>query len=232
MGSDMRDLSQHLSVLPAAQRRLWREFSALPPSFVLYGGTAVALHLGHRHSVYFDFFANRALDQQSLEAGLPFLTGARIIQREPNTLSVIVDRGGPVKVSFFGVPKLPRLEEPCVVQDNGVKVASLLDLAGTKASVVQVRAEAKDYLDMDALLTTGGIGLPKALAAAQALYGPSFNPEITLKALSYFGDGDLRTLADEVKHRLATAAREVDLEHLPALSRSVGLAHPDTDLGL
>ncbi|HTY51400.1 MAG TPA: nucleotidyl transferase AbiEii/AbiGii toxin family protein [Steroidobacteraceae bacterium] len=108
----MPELSLHLSALPAAQRRLWREFSALPPSFVLYGGTAAALHLGHRHSVDFDFFANRALDLPALEAGIPFLAGAGVVQREPNTLSVIVDRGGPVKVSFFGVPKLPRLEPP------------------------------------------------------------------------------------------------------------------------
>ena len=228
----MPELALHLSVLPVAQQRLWRELSILPPAFVLYGGTALALHLGHRHSVDFDFFADRALDLQSLEAGLPFLAGARIVQRELNTLSAIVDRGGPVKVSFFGVPKLPRLEQPVTVRENGVRVAALLDLAGTKASVLQVRAEAKDYLDMDALITKGGVGLPRALAAAQALYGPAFNPEITLKALSYFGDGDLPTLPDDIKHRLAAVARAVDLERLPVLSCSMARCHPDTDLGL
>jgi hypothetical protein len=36
-----------------------------------------------------------------------------------------------------------------VSDDNGLKVASLLDLAGTKASVVQLRPEKKDYLDLD-----------------------------------------------------------------------------------
>ena len=35
---------------------------------------------------------------------------------------------------------------------NGLKIASLLDLAGTKASVVQVRPEAKDYIDLDMLI--------------------------------------------------------------------------------
>ena len=96
---------------------------------MLYGGTAVALHLGHRHSIDFDFFGNRAR----------------------NTLSAVVDRGGRVKVSFIGVPNLPRLGQPHVSKDNKLRVASLLDLAGTKASVLQVRAEAKDYIDMDAL---------------------------------------------------------------------------------
>jgi hypothetical protein len=44
----------------------------------------------------------------------------------------------------------------------------LLDLAGTKASVIQVRAEAKDYLDLDALMRFGEVDLATALAAAHA----------------------------------------------------------------
>jgi hypothetical protein len=60
--------------------------------------------------------------------------------------------------------------------------------------------------------------LPTALAAAQELYGPSFNPQITLKALYYFGDGNLLDLPDSIQRRLVTAAREVDLDHLPAIA--------------
>jgi hypothetical protein len=226
----MQEFSPHLEILPAAQRRLWSEFSAVPEEFVLYGGTAVALHLGHRHSIDFDFFGNRALDPSVLESGIPFLGGAKIVQRERNTLTAVVDRGGRVKVSFFGVPNLPRLGQPHVSKDNKLRVASLLDLAGTKASVLQVRAEAKDYVDMDALMTRGMVSLPMALRAAQKLYGPSFNPEVTLKALSYFGDGNLHTLADDVKHRLVVAAREVDLEHLPDIDRAT--RGSDMDYGL
>jgi hypothetical protein len=50
----------------------------------------------------------------------------------------------------------------------------MLDLACTKASVIQVRAESKDYLDIDAVMRFANISLPYALAAAQKLYGPSF----------------------------------------------------------
>jgi hypothetical protein len=86
-------------------------------------------------------------------------------------------------------------------------VASLLDLAAQKVRVVQVRAERKDYLDVMTLLTNG-ISLPMALGAAQALY-PGFAPLVTLKALSYFGDGDLGELPDHVKHALSDAAAAV-----------------------
>lgn len=213
----MREFSPRLDVLPEAQRRLWDELSMVPDEFALYGGTALALHLGHRQSVDFDFFGNRSIDITALESSVAFLAGAQVIQRDKNTLSAIVDRGAPVKVSFFGVPKLPRLAAPSISLDNGLRIASLIDLAGTKASVLQVRAEARDYIDIDALIRIGKVALPFALTAAQTLYGPSFNPEITLKALCYFDDGNLRALPMDVKSRLAAAVRDVDLEHLPEL---------------
>ena len=225
-------LSLHLEILPPAQRRLWDELCALPGDFALYGGTALALRLGHRNSVDFDFFSSRDLDPARLEAEVPFLKDAKITQRERNTLSVLVEREGPVKVSFFGVPALPRLLPPSWSSEGGIHVASLLDLAGTKASVVQMRAEAKDYIDIDALITKGGISLPAALSAAQKLYGASFNPQITLKSLSYFDDGDLRLLPDEIRQRLVASAREVDLDHLPDIGKLVRQMGLERGLGL
>jgi Nucleotidyl transferase AbiEii toxin, Type IV TA system len=215
----MNHFFPHLEILPTPQRALWNELSEVSKEFVLYGGTALALHLAHRKSVDFDLFGSRALDLAQIEQGISFLKGANIIQRDKNTLSAIVDRGGPVKVSFFGVPSLPRLFAAVVAKDNGLGVASLLDLAGTKASVVQVRAEAKDYIDIDALITAGKVDLSLALSAAQRLYGSTFNPQITLKALSFFDDGDLPLLPEDIKLRLATAAREVDLDHLPGMDK-------------
>jgi hypothetical protein len=206
-----------LHIFPAAQRRLWPELGAVPGEFVLYGETALALHLGHRDSVDFDFFGRVALNVSSLENNVPFMSGARVFQRDKNTLSAIVDRGGPVQVSFFGVPKIKQVRVAHVAPDNGLKIASLLDLAGTKASVIQLRAEPKDYVDIDALMRLGKISLPLALASASKIYGTSFNPEITLKALSYFEDEGVKDLAEDLKVRLSSAAREVDLESLPSL---------------
>src|SRR5262249_32106131 len=100
--------------------------------------------------------------------------------------------------------------------ENGLKVASLVDLAGTKAHVVQARAEAKDYIDIDALIRVANVDLPTSLAAAQTIFGPDFNPQITLKALSFFDEGDLRRLPQDMKSRLAAAARDVDLDKLPS----------------
>lgn len=70
---------------------------------------ALALHLGHLQSVDFDCFAHCDLDLERIALDIPLVVGANIVQRDKNTLTVIVDRGGPVKVSFFGVPRLPQL---------------------------------------------------------------------------------------------------------------------------
>ena len=221
------DFTPRLDILPLPQRRLWDELSALPTEFVLYGGTAIALHLGHRESVDFDFFSNKPLDPAHLVPAIPFLAGAIVTQREPNTLNCTVDRGGVVKLSFFGLPGLPRLAPPLIARDNGLQVAALLDLAATKASVVQLRAEAKDYIDIDALLTDGQIDLPTALAAARAIYGEQFNPQNTLKALSYFDDGNLARLPQPIRDRLVKAAIAVNLDQLP----KIAAAGPGTNPG-
>ena len=94
-------------------------------------------------------------------------------------------------------------------------MASLLDIAGTKAAVVQRRAEVKDYLDLDALLRHG-IDLPMALAAGTVVYGRRFNPLITLKALNYFDD--VPVLPADVQARLSAAVAAVDVTKLPSLT--------------
>lgn len=210
-----------LDILPSSQRLLWDELVSVPAQFALYGGTAIALHLGHCPSGAFDFFGSQPFVPAELIAAIPFLASATITQQAPNTLTAVVDRGGPVRVSFFGVPGLSRVAPLHVAPDNRLQVASLLDLAGTKAAVVQQRAEARDHIDIDAIIRNGRIDLPSALAAARVIYGRQFNPQITLKALSYFEDGDLPRLPSDVKSRLARAAREVDLDALPSVGRDL-----------
>lgn len=206
-----------LEILPDAQRALWAELAAIPSEFVLCGGTAIALQLGHRQSVDFDFFGSRAFDPVQLYSTVPLLGGSTVLQQAANTLTCRVERNDPVIVSFFGVPTLRRVAAPLLAQDNRLRVASLLDLAGMIAAVVQQRAEAKDYIDLHAMLQAG-IALPSALAAARVIYGERFNPQLTLKSLSFFGDGDLPSLPTSVRERIIGAVRSVNLDRLPVLS--------------
>lgn len=213
-----------VDTLPPPQRRLWRELGGTPAGFVLYGGTALAVRLGHRQSVDFDFFSSAGADSGRLLRDTPYLRGAEVVQRGPDTLTCLVDRGGPVRVSFFGGLNRRRVADPDAPEAPAVRIASLLDLAATKAEVVQTRAAAKDYLDVDALIRHAGVPLPDALGAAAAVFGPAFNPVPTVKALSFFGDGDLPALPRDVRRRLLDAAAAVDLTRLPRFEALAGVA--------
>ena len=212
-----------LEILPPAQRRLWDELKHTSKEFVLYGGTALALRLGHRNSEDFDFFSNQSFAPDVLRKAIQYLQGAEMSQFEANTLTAIVDRSGPVKVSFFGGLKLNRIQDPDVARDNGIQVASLLDVAATKLSTIQQRAQAKDYQDLAAIVGTG-ISLSEALAAASAAYGKEFNGALSLKALTYFADGDLPTLSPAIQTKLRELTRGVDLKQIPLVGAKVGVA--------
>jgi hypothetical protein len=75
-----RAFEAHMDVLPLAQLRIWPKLRpAASLGLVLYGGTAIALRLGHRISVDFDFFTDRSLDRKTMKAAFPFLAGATIL---------------------------------------------------------------------------------------------------------------------------------------------------------
>jgi hypothetical protein len=216
-----------MQVLPSAQQRIWLDLrKAANLGFTLYGGTAIALRLGHRHSVDFDFFSERSLDRNSLRDALPFIDRATTLQDQDNTWVVLVGNecSGQehVKISFFGDIAFGRVGEPDFTTDGVLRVASLDDLMATKVKVVLQRAEAKDYRDIVAMVKAG-VSLARGLASAKALYGPTFQPSESLKALVYFKDGDLKTLSESDKETLVAAVRQVDaLPEMAICSKSLG----------
>lgn len=215
-----------LDILPPAQQRLWPELKNAPKlGFTLYGGTAIALRLGHRDSVDFDFFSERPLDRNTIKAAFPFLEQSTTLQDQENTWVVLVPYGNAdrahVKVSFFGTIAFGRVGEPELTDDSVLQVASFDDLMATKVKVVLQRAEAKDYRDIAAMIHAG-VSLPRALASARLLYGPNFQPSESLKALVYFSDGDLKTLTTNEKKTLVDAVKIVrDLPTVALRSKSL-----------
>ena len=209
------------ALLPSAQQLLWPQLNAsVSLGFVLYGGTAIALRFGHRLSVDFDFFVERALDRETLQAAFPFLSRAVVLQDERNTLTVLARPDESiesfVKLSFFGNIDFGRVGEPDLTDDGALLVASVDDLMATKVKVVLQRAESKDYRDIAEMIRSG-VSLSKGLASAQLFFGPSFQPSESLKALVYFDDGNLQELPESDRRTLVTAVSAV--RQLPEVTR-------------
>jgi len=198
-----------LDVLSDAQKEIWAGLSAAPRlSFVLYGGTAIALHLGHRQSVDFDFFRADPLDKQEIRAAFAFLDNAPVLQDTPDTLTALAQMpSGSVKVSFFGGLGFGRVNVPLQTRDGTLLVASLDDLMATKLKAILDRAEAKDYRDI-AQMILAGVSLPAGLAAFRQMFNGE--PSQVLRAIGYFKDGDLYMLDQADRDRLRNARDQVD----------------------
>jgi hypothetical protein len=220
-----KSFTPRLSKLPKTQRELWPLLAPLAgQGMVLHGGTAVALRLGHRSSVDFDFFTERPLDRDALQAAFPRFASAIIIQDEPNTCTGMVPvSGGEVKVSFFGGITFGRVGDPETTADGVAIIASLHDLVAQKLKVVMQRVEAKDYRDIAALIRAG-ISLDSGMAGAMALYGANFSPMDCAKALVHFKGGDLATVPPADRETLLKAVRALRFSIIPTTIRSMSLS--------
>ena len=203
-----KSLEAKVEILSKAQVEIWRQLTpAAGLSFVLYGGTAVALHLGHRWSIDFDFFRYEALGKKELQASLSFMNGAQTIQEDENTVVVLAPMpSGPVKVSFFGGMGIGRINDPLQTRDSALLIASMEDLLSTKLKAILDRAEAKDYQDIAAMLSAG-VSLERALGAFAKMYAR--DPALPLKAMGFFRDGDLRSLSRADRDVLRSARDRV-----------------------
>ncbi len=182
----------HLDLLPRAQRELFKQLTFTREQFVLYGGTAVALHGGHRISVDFDLFSSEAMseaDKKQIMASLSLPERWPRLQNERETLTVSVPvpvRGNAngVKVSFFGGVDKPRFSLP-VAADIGPRIASTTDLAGFKLAVCHQRNLEDDLVDLAALLSLGET-LERAVAVMEALYPGEVPAHHAIASVAWF----------------------------------------------
>ncbi len=127
---------------------------------------------------------------------------------------------GNVRLSFFGGLIMGRIDAPTQTEDGIALVASPLDLLATKLKVIMRRAEAKDYEDIAQLLRSGE-SLIQGLGAARALFGSAFAPSESLRALTFFDDGDLARVSAETRQELRNeAAKTSRIFPIPHLEMS------------
>src|SRR3989339_653485 len=155
-----------------------REFN-----FYLAGGTSLALQLGHRTSIDFDFYCLDRFDSKILYSEIKKRFGNRVIKTlvEKDTMFCLVDN---VEMSFFRY-KYPLIDD----KQNlfGVDLASVIDISAMKMIAVYHRPVKRDYIDIFYLLKK--YKLHEIFQFVNKKY-PEFNYYLTLRALSYFEDVD------------------------------------------
>ena len=179
----------HLEVLPAAQRSLLEKLTENSPflaegGYYLAGGTALALQLGHRQSLDFDFFSTqKGLAERTQERLRSFST---VILRDMDQDTLHVEADG-IKVSFISAYRYKLIEPP--LDYNNLKLAGLVDIGLMKLLALTHRATLRDYLDIAAIVR-GPVRLQRLVEASREKYGPETNPMLFLRALVTWTDID------------------------------------------
>ncbi len=154
--------------------------------FGLVGGTAVALHLGHRESIDFDLFTTEEFNNAKIK---------RVILENQKIDRVTFDEKGQmsffingVKFTFFQFPyEIPFTEDV----EGVIKIPTLLALAAMKAFALGQRAKWKDYVDLYFILKDHH-SIEEINTTARELFKQEYNEKIFRTQLAYFNDIDYR----------------------------------------
>lgn len=172
---------KRISILP-----LFKSFKA---NFYLAGGTSLALQIGHRDSVDFDFFSEENIPTKELFERLrEIFKGHALlkIQEDQNTLTVLIDDS--IKISFFTYAyKLIKQ----TISDENITFASIEDIGCMKLSAITGRASSKDYIDLYFILKH--LSLFDLLENAREKY-PELERNLILKSIVYFKDVTLEKI--------------------------------------
>lgn len=174
----------HKEVLSEEQIKLLPLLKQFSNKFFLAGGTAMALHLGHRRSIDFDIFSGQGFDNLNLRkiitsAGFNINTVSYDIKDE---YTVIIQN---VKSTFL---YYPFSIEAKIQFEDVISLPDTLTLAAMKAYSLGRRAKWKDYVDLYFVLKSYSAGA--LTQKAKGIFGNEFNEKLFRAQLSYFEDID------------------------------------------
>lgn len=152
--------------------------------YYLVGGTAIALHIGHRRSIDFDLFKFSSIKPRSIIEKIstynyPFLVTRRVT--EQLNISVLN-----VKFTFYQYPFKIKATEKF---EDILLLPTLLELAAMKAYALGRRSKWKDYVDIYFILIDH-FSINQIAEKATLIYEQLFSEKLFRAQLCYFEDID------------------------------------------
>jgi hypothetical protein len=181
----------NFQILNKKQAELLTKLKIFKDDFYLSGGTAIALHLGHRRSIDFDFFSYANFDNLKIKQKINKINKiSAVLIDEKSELTVIVSN---VKITFLHYP----FKVDSFVFDQNFKTLDLLSLAALKAYALGRRAKWKDYVDLYFILQKHN--LKEIVTRAKNIFKKQFNEKNFYQQLSYFQDIDYSEQVDYIE---------------------------------
>lgn len=156
--------------------------------FYLAGGTALALQLGHRESVDFDWFSDRPFNPADIENLLASIGDVMVTESKKDTLHCIFDE---VQVTWL-MYRYPLLQPKLQLKANGtaIQMASLTDIGTMKLVAVSQRGARKDFVDLF-FLEKAGIPILQLLQQLPTKFpNAKVNYYHIVKSLTFFDDAE------------------------------------------
>jgi hypothetical protein len=174
----------HHEILTSGQIELLPLIRQFKREFYLVGGTAIALHLGHRRSVDFDLFKSGVLKHRTYidklsDSGFEYMITRRVTEQLNLTING-------VKVTFFQYPFV--VQTDCIFDDI-IKLPGLVELAAMKAYALGRRSKWKDYVDLYFILKDH-LSINQISMKATEIFGQLYSEKLFRSQLSYFEDVD------------------------------------------
>lgn len=191
----------HKEILPPEQLEVYPYLKQITDQgYVLFGGTALALQLGHRTSVDFDFFSAEKINKEILKH-LHGLEITEVLQEDRNTFEFFTTNR--VHISCFGELGFVKKAQPITTPDGILRLADIKSLLITKLKVMVDRVEIKDYRDIIAILKTNSVSLKDGLDGFSDFFTDSDFPVMQIpKSLVYFESKELVDLTQAEKEYL------------------------------
>lgn len=174
----------HTEIFSEKQTALLPLIKNFRDGFGLVGGTALALHIGHRESIDFDLFTDAPLRHLALRNQVvAYGQNIQTMVESPEEYTVLVDG---VKVTFLQYP-FPLVYT--VPFEDIISLPDILTLSAMKAYALGRRAKWKDYVDLYFVME-GGHALGEIVKQAESIFGAEFNEKNFRTQLAYFQDID------------------------------------------
>ena len=179
----------YLETVESSTLELLKKLQRLPvlEQTRLVGGTALALQLGHRKSIDLDFFGTVDCEAEYLRESIAGIASLTILKESPHIHIYIVDG---IKVDIVNY-KYPWLDD--VVLEQGLRLASVSDIAAMKITAIIGRGTKKDFIDIAFLLHH--FSLEEILHFYAAKYNDS-SVFMAMKSLAYFDDAEADPMPD------------------------------------
>lgn len=170
-------------VIPKENRKIFSRLFEFK-EFYLAGGTALALQIGHRLSIDFDFFSDEFISKNLLSKLESKFKDLKITQSVNNSDELTVFLDG-VKLTFLYYP-FALVKD--LVEYEGVSLMRVEEIAATKAYTIGRRGTLKDYIDLYFILSQKYSSLNDIINLASKKYGEGFNSRLFLEQLIYLED--------------------------------------------